>query len=315
MEATFGLSVDELNKYLYLYQKSLPSGDKYKLNSANSIWLRDRDGLSLNKDFLQTSKDYYNAEIYRAPFDSSTLKDINGWVEDNTDGMVKNILDKISPEDILYLINAVAFDAEWQNIYTDADVRDDYFTKEDNTMQDCQLMYSEEYTYIEDLSATGFLKYYADGKYAFAALLPDENTSVSEYAASLTGEKLNGLLTYTKDVTVRAAIPKFETEYFIEMKDVLKAMGMTDAFDGGLADFSKLTDGGLYIDRVLHKALISVDEKGTKAGAATIVAMPESCPVEDEVKTVHLDRPFIYMLIDCENKLPVFMGTVVDMEK
>lgn len=314
MEQVLGLPVDELNTYLYLYQNSLPAGDKYKVSSANSIWLKEEAGLVLQEDFLQILTDYYHAEVYKAPFDNATLKDVNRWVETNTDGMVKDILPEISPSDILYLINAIAFDAEWQSIYTDTDIREAYFTKEDTTRQSCELMYSSEYEYIEDIGATGFLKYYADGKYAFAALLPDESTSVTEYASTLTGEKLNKLLTDTKEATVKAAIPKFEAEYFVQMNELLQNMGMTDAFDGSLADFSRLADGGLSIDRVLHKAFISVDEKGTKAGAATAVAVKESCMIEENIKTVYLDRPFIYLLIDCENKLPIFIGAVTDMK-
>ena len=97
-------------------------------------------------------------------------------------------------------------------------------------------------------------------------------------------------------------------------------MGMTNAFDPGLADFSGLgtsTDGNIYINRVLHKTYIAVDEQGTKAGAATAVElMTEAAMIDSaERKTVYLNRPFIYMLIDSEAKLPVFMGTVMDIKE
>ena len=104
------------------------------------------------------------------------------------------------------------------------------------------------------------------------------------------------------------------------MSKILKTMGITDAFDGARADFSGIgssTEGNLYISRILHKAFIAVDEKGTKAGAATVVAVEATSALIDpvEIKTVYLDRPFLYMLIDCETNLPVFIGTVMDIEQ
>ena len=143
---------------------------------------------------------------------------------------------------------------------------------------------------------------------------------MSEYISSLTGEKLMRLLNNSQSVPVDAAIPKFENEYDTEMSEILKDMGMTNAFDPGMADFSGLgtsTDGNIYINRVLHKTYIAVDEQGTKAGAATAVElMTEAAMIDSaEHKTVYLNRPFIYMLIDSEAKLPVFMGTVMDIKE
>jgi len=179
------------------------------------------------------------------------------------------------------------------------------------------MMYCSEHQYLDDGSATGFLKYYADRKYAFAALLPNEGVSVTDYVASLTGEGLMSTLQTAQDVEVKTSIPKFESEYSIEMSDILKAMGITDAFDLSKADFAALgqsADGNIFISRVLHKTYIAVDEKGTKAGAATVAeaAAGSAAPLDDP-KTVYLDRPFVYMLIDCETNLPIFIGTVIDM--
>ena len=178
-------------------------------------------------------------------------------------------------------------------------------------------MYSSEYKYLEDEHATGFMKYYADRKYAFAALLPEEGVSVAEYAASLDGEQLHSLFSGVQNTAVDAAIPKFETEYKVEMSDLLADMGMTDAFTSA-ADFTKLgqsTDGYIKINRVIHQTFISLDEKGTKAGAATIVeATTESAAEPVEAKKVILDRPFVYMLLDCETNIPFFIGTMMDME-
>jgi serine protease inhibitor len=250
------------------------------------------------------------------PFNNSTLNDINNWVEENTDGMIKDILDRIPKAAVMYLVNALAFDAEWNNIYYDYQVREGVFTKEDGVQQQAELMYSMEHQYLADTNAVGFIKYYADKKYAFAALLPDENISVIDYVDSLTGEKLASMLANPAGIQVNTAIPKFESENSIEMNDILKAMGMTDAFDYTVSDFSGIgssIDGNLYISRVLHKTFIAVDEKGTKAGAATVEEMKDMSAEPKEIKTVYLDRPFVYMLIDCEANLPVFIGTLMDI--
>ena len=317
MESVLGMSVEELNFYLYSYMKNLPQDEKYKLSLANSIWFTDDERFSVNQDFLQTNADYYGADIFRAPFNKQTCKDINTWVKNKTDGMIPEILDEIPAEAIMYLVNALAFEAEWSEVYNKDDVRDGNFTKEDGTKQNVDFMYSEEGCFLEDEKATGFMKYYKGGKYAFVALLPNEGVSVSEYIASLDGEKLTEMLENSKYYTVFASIPKFETGYDCEMSKILAEMGMPDAFDSGKADFTGLgtsSAGNIFIGRVLHKTFISVAEKGTKAGAVTVVEMKdESCGVEGEVKKVYLDRPFVYMLVDCENNIPFFIGTMMDV--
>ena len=317
MEEVLGMTTDELNLYLYSYMKNLPQGDKYKLSLANSIWFTEDERFTVNQDFLQTNADYYGADIYKAPFDKQTLKDINNWVKQNTDGMIPEILDQIPPEAIMYLVNALAFEAEWSEIYEKHQVKDGEFTKEDGTKQDVKFMYGSEGTYFEDEKATGFMKRYKGGEYAFVAMLPNEGVSVSEYIASLDGESLNALLANPQYATVRTSIPKFETEYKVDMSDILQSMGMTEAFDMYNADFEGLgtsTDGNIYISRVLHKTFISVGEKGTKAGAVTIVDMKNGAAGEPtEPKEVYLDRPFVYMLVDCENNIPFFIGTMMDV--
>ncbi len=316
LEDAFGLNIPELNDYLHTYLENLPSDDKYKVSVANSIWFRDDKNLTVKKDFLQTNADYYGASIYKAAFDKTTLKDINAWVSDNTDGMIENILDEIPGEAVMYLINALAFDAEWADIYREDQVRDSAFTTESGATRDVEMMYNTERRYLDDGNATGFLKYYADRKYAFAALLPNEGVSVADYIASLTGDSLMSTLNNAQNVEVKTALPKFENEYAVEMSDSLKAMGITDAFDADSADFrglGKSEAGNIFISRVLHKTYIAVDEKGTKAGAATAVEMQMTGALLDEPKTVYLDRPFVYMLIDCDTNLPIFIGTVTDI--
>lgn len=213
----------------------------------------------------------------------------------------------------MYLVNTLSFDAQWQEVYEEFQVREDVFTTESGIQQKVELMFSEEHAYLEDDWAKGFLKYYEGGRYAFAALLPEEGVTVADYVQSLTGEHLKKLLAEPQNVTVQVAIPKFETEFDTEMNEVLKTMGMTDAFDEDLADFSGIgnhLDGNLYINSVLHKTFISVAEQGTRAGAATTVEIACGAAMEpEEIREVILNRPFVYMIVDCETGIPLFMGT------
>jgi len=309
---------DNLNEYFKAYQESLPQGEDYKLHIANGIWFRDEEFLEVQEEFLRTNQEYFGAGLYKAPFDDVTCKEINNWVKENTDGMIDSILDEISPDAVLYLINAVSFDAKWQKAYNEYSVQEDRtFTKEDGTKQKATLMYSEESTYLEDEKATGFIKYYKGREYAFAVLLPKEGVTVAEYVAWMKEEHLQELFAGAKKTVVNAALPKFETEYDILLNDVLISMGMPDAFCSS-ADFSNMATserGDIFINRVLHKTFISVDELGTKAGAVTAVEMPDSCAPMEEVYNVYLDRPFVYMLIDCETSQPFFIGTMMDVEK
>lgn len=318
MERVLGMTSDELNLYLYTYLNSLPNGDKYKLLVANSIWFTDDDNLTVNKDFLQKNADYYGAEIYKTPFNNQTKRDINSWVYKNTDGMIPKILDQIPDAAIMYLINTLAFEAEWPEYYKKEQVHSGVFTKESGEEQDAKLMYSTEGTYLSDDNATGFIKYYSGRKYAFAALLPNEGIAVSDYIASLDGEKLSTMLANPTYTTVKTAIPKFKTEYEVEMSNILSNMGMPTAFNVTFADFSRLgsyDELNIYISRVLHKTYIEVAEKGTKAGAVTVVEMKAgSAAPSDEPKVVYLDRPFVYMIIDCENNIPLFIGTMMSLE-
>ena len=317
MEALLGgdIPMETLNEYLYSYIKALPSEKTAKLNIANSIWFRD-NGFTAEKAFLQKNADYYGAAAYKSVFDEKTLRDINNWVKKNTDGMIEKIIDNIDSDAVMYLINTVLFDAEWENIYKKDEISDGTFTALDSTKRTVSMMYSVEQRYLDDGKATGFIKPYKNG-YSFAALLPNEDISLSDYVASMSGKAFVDTIKNARDVPVETAIPKFSYDYDIEMSSALKALGMTLPFEAAEADFSALghsDSGNIFISRVLHKAYIAVDEKGTKAGAATAV---ETNLMSDTVGIyrVTLDRPFVYAIIDDATGLPVFIGAVTDIGK
>ena len=310
MEQTLGADTGNLNACFSVLQASLEN-DK-QLKAANSIWMKDTDTLHVEDAFLQQNADSYAAEIYSAPFDDSTKTAINDWVSKQTDKMIPEILDEIPDGAVMYLVSALAFDAKWERPFKSYEVWEGTFTARDGQEQTGDFLHGAVGQYLSDEHAEGFLKPYADGKYAFAVLLPDEATSIENYVNQLTGERLHAILASPIDESVEIALPKFKAEFSAELSKNLKALGMTDAFDGEKADFTALgtsDEGNIYISRVLHKTFIQVDEEGTKAGAATAVeAAAEGAALYPH--SVILNRPFVYMIVDLETGLPIFLGAL-----
>ncbi len=305
-------SLEELNEDLKLYIETLPNTEKYRLHLANSIWICD--DLTVKDTFLETNKNYYLAEVFTESFSNRTVNKINRWVKKNTDNMIEKIMETCEPNDVMYLINALSFDAEWQNIYHGYSVYDGKFFPLNSKVQTAEMMHSTERIYLDDGNATGFIKNYKDGAYRFAALLPNEDVSLSDYIQGLTSEGLMQIISQAEEASVSASLPKFSYKYDINMNSILEQLGMKSAFDSSRADFSNLgysENGPLFISNVKHSTFISVDEKGTKAGAVTQVAVNDGAAMI--VKEVILNRPFLYMILDGNTNLPIFIGTVTKL--
>lgn len=318
MERALGLTRAQLCGELAAWSAALPQSEKARLALANAIWLRDVETLHVRESFLQDNADTFGAQVYRAKFDASTVRDINRWVKSQTDGMIDRVLNEIPDEAMLYLINALSFDAEWRTVYDEYQVRDGVFTAASGAEREVEFLRSSEYTYLSGAGATGVVKPYAGGQYAFAALLPDEGTEIAQVLENLRGDGWLTLLENASSERVITAIPKFKTEFSAELSGALTDMGMEDAFDRYAADFSGVgtcDEGALYLSRVLHKTAICVDERGTKAGAVTVVEMASGATdgPEEPPKQVILDRPFVYAIYDTETGLPLFFGVLRDV--
>ena len=315
MEDVFGVSRGNLNRYNSEYLRK----DSDEIKFANSIWFTNDKRLTVKNEFLQFNEETYGADLYETAFNDATVDAINQWVELNTDGMIQDVLDEIPQDAVMYLINALVFEAEWEEKYDSIQIRSERdFTTATGEKQKVDMMCSDEVLYLCDDNATGFVKYYKDKNYAFAALLPNESMDVYSYANTLTGEHLQNVLANPMMINVDVQIPQFSYEYDVEMSGIFADFGMIDAFDSDKADFSNMatsTRGNIYISRVLHKTFIEVTPVGTKAGAATVVeANDTGMGFVEQTKVVYLDRPFIYMIIDCENNQPVFIGAVNSVE-
>jgi serpin B len=228
--------------------------------------------------------------------------------------MIPNLVDSFDPATVMALINAVTFDADWKQEYAWANEVDNWFTAYDGTKQKASVLSSSnlpyehaERYYLSDEHSTGFLKYYADGRYAFAAILPEEGMTTTEYINTLTADSLHNMLANPEYVNVHTSMPEFSYEYEIQLPKILSEMGMPSMFGGGL---NRMTDGDndYSVSEVMQKTFIDVNKKGTRAAAATMAVIAESAAFSD--KEVICNRPFVYCIVDTETSLPMFIGTV-----
>lgn len=305
-----GVKIEDLNQYLTRYSKA-----SHKLSIANSIWIKNGI-INVRESFLATNKSYYDADVFASELDSQTIKDINNWVSDKTDGMIKQLLDRFEEDTFMCLINAISFDAKWLVPYADYQVREGQFTNYDGQKVTTDFMYSDEYFYLEGDDYTGYIKQYDDGEYYMVSLLPNVDVNINDFIKGMSSDLLVDIIYNAQTTRVETSMPKFSCDYTIELNDALKNMGINDAFDGDLADFSnmcEIVDEKVSISRVLHKTFIEFNEGGTKAAAATSVEMKceATAMPPEEPKRVYLDRPFVYAIVDGSTGMPIFIGDYV----
>lgn len=328
IEKAFGCTTEELSDWLKNWMTSLKTGENTRMNVANSFWFRDAEGLKVKENYLKTIKDGLDAQAYKAPLDAGTRDEINNWCDENTYGMIKKIIQEISPEDMAIIINATAFEGAWLVPYEEYQVEEgESFYTEDGSEEKADMLYSEEGFYIEgkigDNKVTGFKKSYKDG-YSFVALLPEEGTAVADCVKSLDGETFGSLLDNGRYEKVKTALPEYTSEYTVNnLINTFEKMGIKDIFSPDMADLSNMATAGapggdaaynLYISKILHKTFIEVNRKGTRAAAVTeMVAGCTSMPRPEEIHNVRLDRPFIYAIIDDVTATPIFVGTVMSV--
>ena len=288
-QALGGLDRDTLNAYMRAYCDFMTESEELKI--ANSVWTDS--SAEAKRAFLQKAVDSYSAQLFSAPLsDPKTVESINSWVKKNTDGMIPKIIEKADRYAVMMLVNAIAFDAKWETPYKRSDIEKLEFTSYSGSKKKTDFMCSTENVYLKDGGTVGFMKPYKNGRFAFAALLPDENTGIDDYVASLSGDKLMKIFSSAKRGNeVNVKMPKFRAEYSAQLIDTLKKMGVKDAFDSKTADFSSLIENrDAYIATVVHKTFIEVDENGTRAAASTLVGADTMSLMEPY--SVFLNRPF-----------------------
>lgn len=303
------LSPEDYRKALTAYVNALPSDEKAKFHFANSVWIEK--AFRLRWWYEKSTEKQFRAVIERLPFDEEAVRKINDWVKRETDGMIDSVIDSATPEAALYLINALAFDAEWAEIYKESEIGKERFQNLNGTKTEVDAMRHTERIYLKAEGCTGFVKPYAGSRYSFVALLPDEEENASEFIRGFTAEKYLKILNSRTLTEVDTMVPKFECDYASILNETLSELGMGSAF-GPDADFSGMSPDRISIGEVIHKTHIEVDERGTKAGAVTAVMMKNLC-IPTPKPEVILNRPFVYAIADNEKLLPLFIGAVTGL--
>ena len=291
--------------------KKINDSEAVKFKTANAEWFnKDRYGDNVNKEYLNYVKEMYGAEVNFSEFNDKTKNEINEWTSEHTNKMIPEILEELDPGYAAVLVNAIAFDGKWATPYEDAPNSVFHGSKGD---KETPFLFGSEHTYLENGEAVGFRKNYEGGQYSFVAMLPkDEKVSIRDFASGLTYDKYKEFMGSAADIEVWTRMPEFKSDYSVEPKDILKEMGITDAFDPNKADFRGIADTGLYIEKVIHKTAVEVSRDGTKASAATAILMADGAIMvePEEHKEVYLERPFVYAIVDNATDMPIFIGSL-----
>ena len=313
-----GMSLEEVNEQLGNLMTSLEQADEdVLLEIANSLWANQ--DYALNPDFAQRCREWYEAEVANLDFsDPQSPQTINDWVKEKTHDKIDNIVNKLSPELALILINAVYFNGKWETPF-DAEMTEDgdFHLLDGGTLTVPLMRRWDEFSYYEDegLQAVS-LPYGEDskGRMSMYVILPSEGRDYGEFLGTLSEANWEAWMDMFDDREGELALPRFKVEYEKELNDALKAMGMEPAFRGGLADaFADLGGEDAFISKVLQKTYIDVNEEGTEAAAVTKVEMEATAVMPDtEPFTMRVDRPFFFAIRDNQTGAILFMGSIVD---
>ena len=276
---------------------------------ANSVWARE--GYPFEPSFSDTVGHYFDATTRTLDFgDAASAAVINDWVAEATDGRIDEILDRITAQQVMFLINAIYFNGDWARPFDPRNTGRGAFTRRDGTVAQVDMMsepkVSQLFAELSDGTKALELTYGGEA-FSMVFVLPAEAVDAFALAATLDRAQWDAWLEAVDtvgEVTVR--MPKYELEYERTMNDDLSALGMPSAFAPGAADFSRLASG-VHVDFVKQKTFLKVDEVGTEAAAVTVVAIAESLGPH-----IFLDRPFLFAIRERLTGTIVFIGVIGD---
>lgn len=306
------VSADNINACSnYLIQRLTAfNGENGSLALANSLWAAQ--GLDVLRGFLQKNANFYSADVFRADFSApSAAQDINSWVSYRTGGIINQLVDKTQESDAMYLLNTIALEDLWATGYTSGHVSPGTFRLQDGTeRKDISFLDGTE-RYIHSDSAQGYIKNLKTLPCRFVAVLPNEGISLRDYIKALDEKELSTL--FSSDSATGFAntrTPVFQFDFDISLKTPLQNLGIKSAFAQD-ADFTRISSKGeLRLSDVVQKTYIELGPQGVKAGAATQAEISQGA--QEAENTVVLDRPFLFMIVDNESNVPVFMGALYD---
>lgn len=306
---------EDVGRYNRQLMKSLQRDrEGVEVSIANSLWLNK--SYSFLDKFKRDASDYFLADLYPL----TTAEKINSWVSEKTEKKIESIVDRVSSDDAAFLINAIYFNGKWKNRF-DPELTEsaDFHTASGET-KDVQMMKRKgSYLYIKNDLLEGVIIPYADEKTNIVLILPSEESGLTGFHEDLDYDSWKNLRSGFRKREGTVELPRLKIEYKTELKRQLASLGMKAAFSPVDADFTRMIrregDRNLYIDEVLHKSFLRMDEEGTEAAAVTAVKM-KLTSVAMPVEPFHLifDRPYFLMIEESESGLPIFMGSITDPE-
>jgi serpin B len=309
-----GIDLGELNQSMADLTTVLEQADSaVQLTVANSLW--GRKGFDFRPDFLQRNAAFYRAQTTSLDFaDPGTSSVINGWVNRSTRGLIDKIVDVIPRDAMLYLINAIYFKGRWQTAFDPASTINGPFHLAGGNEKIVPMMnQSGSFRYAEDNGVQVVRLPYGTGRMGMYIFLPVDVRGLGGFLGGLNDrvfiEWMSNLATREGDVLV----PRFKIEYECGLVPTLRALGMRDAFDASTADFSGMSDADLCVSEVKHKAVVEVNEEGTKAAAVTSVEMKTTSVREPADRFSFIaDQPFFFVIRDDATGTILFMGALYD---
>jgi len=304
------LTDQEVNEsYFDLMGQLVTLDDKVQFSIANSIWYRL--GYEVLEAFISTNQDYFDAAVEELDFSDPGAKDIiNGWIEEKTNDKIKDMLDYIPSDAVMYLVNAIYFNATWKYRFDPEETFEDDFTLEGGGTHRCDFMQVEgSFNYSSQEAFTAVELPYGDSAFSMVVLLPKSGVTIAALVEALDAESWDSWFNASYPANVLVQLPKFKYDFKSLLNDPLTNLGLGIAFTDG-ADFSNITPGGgIFISRVIHQTFIDVNEEGTEAAAATIVEMIESSNPSGPT-AFRADKPFLYVIRENSTGALLFMGKV-----
>lgn len=303
-----GMSDTEINdSYKYIIETFTKLDSKVNLSIANSIWYRNT--FSVLDAFKNTNKEYFNATVTPLDFmNPESVNTINSWVSEKTNNLIPKIVDKISSDNVMFLINAVYFKGQWKYQFDKNNSGPKPFYLSNGTAIQAQSMVQHAtLPYFENTMLQAVEMPYNQGNYTMTLVIPKGSISLKDVANSLNTSP--DWLFVDKDIQVQ--LPKFKFEYSEEaMLDILTQMGMGVAFIPGQADFTRINpQGDLFISAVKHKTFIETNEEGTEAAAVTSVVVSVTSFPGGPTQFI-VDKPFIFFIREKSTGTILFIGTV-----
>ena len=280
------------------------------INLYNSIWFNNN--FSIKDSFLNTAKSYYDGDVFKRNFGKeSTISDMNAWADKKSDGLIKKPFEELSEQDRIILINLLNFKGKWVNEFEKEKTKEEDFYLKDNTSVKVDMMNKESMmSYYEDDEVKSCVLNYYNGR--MILLLPNGN--IDEYINNLSIEKIKSYTENISNSIVKLKLPKFDLEYKEDMSDVLKQLGIKNAFDPSKASFKMIHEDTepLWIGSVLHDCVIKVDEEGTSGAALTAVDLCGAAPPKGTYE-MYINKPFVFIIQDYSGT-NLFMGKVDNVE-